>query len=103
VKLALTKPTTTIRWGVQIGAFRGQKKARSAAGLTARSLRDLPATAIVQVTPLHGKLETLYRARIVGLDRKIASDVCRELRRTGSPCVMVTPSGDLQIANAGRS
>ena len=103
VKLALTKPTTTIRWGVQIGAFRGQKKARSAAGLTARSLRDLPATAIVQVTPLHGKLETLYRARIVGMDRKIASDVCRELRKTGSPCVMVTPSGDLQIANAGRS
>lgn len=102
-KLALAQPTTDIRWGVQIGAFRGQSKARSAAGFTAKRLQDLPATAIVQVTPLHGERETLYRARIVGMDRNIASNVCRKLRRTGSPCVMVTPSGDLQIANAGRS
>jgi hypothetical protein len=42
----------------------------------------------------------LYRARIVGMDRGIASSVCRELRRSGSPCVMVTPAGDLQIADA---
>ena len=102
-KLALAQPTTDIRWGVQIGAFRGQSKARSAAGFTAKRLQDLPATAIVQVTPLHGERETLYRARIVGMNRNIANNVCRELRRTGSPCVMVTPSGHLQIANAGRS
>jgi D-alanyl-D-alanine carboxypeptidase len=102
-QLALAQPTTDIRWGVQIGAFRGQNKARSAAGFTAKRLQELPATAIVQVTPLHGERETLYRARIVGMDRKIASNMCRELRRSGSPCVMVTPSGDLQIANAGRS
>lgn len=102
-KLALAAPSTDIRWGVQIGAFRGFSKARSAAGFTAKRLTDLPATASVQVTPLHGERETLYRARIVGMDQNIASNICRELRRSGSPCVMVTPSGDLQIADAGRS
>lgn len=87
-------------WGVQIGAFRGFSKARAAAGFTAQRLADLPATASVQVTPLHGERETLYRARIMGMERTDASRICRDLRRTGAPCVMVTPDGDLQIAEA---
>ena len=102
-RLVLAEPSTDIRWGVQIGAFRGESRARSAADFTAQRLRDLPATASIEVTPLHGESETLYRARIVGMDRTIASEICRELRRSGSPCVMVTPSGDLQIANSGNS
>lgn len=101
-QLALTEPNADIRWGVQIGAFRGHSRARSAAGFTAKRIRDLPATAAIEVTPLHGERETLYRARIVGMERTAASGICRELRRSGSPCVMVTPNGDLQIANAGR-
>jgi len=102
-KLALASPSTDVRWGVQIGAFRGFSKARAAAGFTAKRLSDLPVTATVEVTPLHGERETLYRARIIGMDQSAASTICRELRRSGAPCVMVTPSGDLQIADAGRS
>ncbi|MBO6783079.1 MAG: D-alanyl-D-alanine carboxypeptidase [Alphaproteobacteria bacterium] len=90
-----------IDWGVQIGAFRGFARARAAAGFTAKRLSDLPETATIQVSPLHGERETLYRARIVGMERGVAARVCRELRRTGAPCVMVTPDGDLQIAEAG--
>jgi len=100
-QLVLSEPNADIRWGVQIGAFRGHSRARSAAGFTAKRLRDLPVTAAIEVTPLHGERETLYRARIVGMERTAASLICRELRRSGSPCVMVTPNGDLQIANAG--
>lgn len=99
-QLALSEPNTDIRWGVQIGAFRGHSRARSAAGFTAKRLSDLPVTAAIEVTPLHGERETLYRARIIGMERTAASLICRELRRSGSPCVMVTPNGDLQIANA---
>ena len=99
-QLALAQPRGDIQWGVQIGAFRGFGKAQAAAGFTAKRLRTLPATAAVEVTALHGERETLYRARIVGMNRGIASSVCRELRRSGSPCVMVTPTGDLQIADA---
>jgi len=102
-KLALASPSTDVRWGVQIGAFRGFSKARAAAGFTAKRLSDLPVTATMEVTPLHGERETLYRARIIGMDQSAASTICRELRRSGAPCVMVTPSGDLQIADAGRS
>jgi len=97
---APTHTTTDLEWGVQIGAFRGFSKARAAAGFTAQRLADLPETASVQVTPLHGERETLYRARIVGMERTDASRICRDLRRTGAPCVMVTPNGDLQIAEA---
>lgn len=89
-----------LEWGVQIGAFRGFSKARQAAGFTAQRLKGLPTTATVQVTPLHTERETLYRARIVGMERTDANRICRDLRRTGAPCVMVTPSGDLQIAEA---
>lgn len=100
-QLALSEPNVDIRWGVQIGAFRGHGRAKSAAGFTAKRLRDLPVTAAIEVTPLHGERETLYRARIVGMERTAASLICRELRRSGAPCVMVTPNGDLQIAHAG--
>jgi D-alanyl-D-alanine carboxypeptidase len=99
----LVQPSTDIRWGVQIGAFRGHSKARSTAGFTAKRLQNLPATATVDVTTLLGESETLYRARIVGMDRHIASKVCRKLRRSGSPCVLVTPSGDLKIADFEKS
>ncbi|MEK9708430.1 MAG: SPOR domain-containing protein, partial [Alphaproteobacteria bacterium] len=100
IEPAPAQSTKELEWGVQIGAFRGLSKARAAAGFTAQRLVDLPKTASVKVTPVHGEGATLYRARIVGMKRSDASHICRNLRRTGAPCVLVTPNGGLQIAAA---
>ena len=100
IEPASAQSTKELEWGVQIGAFRGLSKARAAAGFTAQRLVDLPKTASVKVTPVHGEGATLYRARIVGMKRSDASRICRNLRRTDAPCVLVTPNGGLQIAAA---
>jgi D-alanyl-D-alanine carboxypeptidase len=100
IEPAPAQSTKELEWGVQIGAFRGLSKARAAAGFTAQRLVDLPKTASVKVTPVHGEGATLYRARIVGMKRSDASRICRNLRRTDAPCVLVTPNGGLQIAAA---
>ena len=89
-------------WGVQVGAFAGYNRAHAAAGTAAQTLRGLPATATVQISPLDKRGVTLFRARIVGMDQDIARDICQQLRRSGTPCAMVTPNGSIQLAQAAR-
>ncbi len=89
-------------WGVQVGAFRGFGSARTAAGQATLHLRGLPSSATIEVLPVSDAPDTLYRARIVGMNEDAARDMCRQLRGSGSPCVMVTPDGDIQMANANR-
>tara|TARA_R110002110_G_scaffold414147_1_gene643257 strand:- start:119200 stop:120465 length:1266 start_codon:yes stop_codon:yes gene_type:complete len=89
-------------WGVQVGAFKGYSRAHLAAGQTAQRLQGLPATATIEILPLNSKGTTLFRARIVGMEQDIARSICRELRSSGSVCAMVTPSGNIQLAQAPR-
>lgn len=85
-------------WGVQVGAFKGYSRAHLAAGQVSQRLRGLPATATIEILPLDTKGTTLFRARIVGMQEDIARDVCRQLRSSGSACAMVTPNGNIQLA-----
>lgn len=101
-RLALAPTNNTLDWGVQVGAFKGFNRARLAAGQAAQRLRGLPVTATIEVLPLTDGSDTLYRARIVGMPQDNARDICRQLRSTALPCVMVTPNGDIQIADAAR-
>jgi D-alanyl-D-alanine carboxypeptidase len=89
-------------WGVQVGAFKGFSRAHLAAGQVSQRLRGLPATATIEVLPLDTKGTTLFRARIVGMQEDIARNVCRQLRSSGSACAMVTPNGNIQLAQAPR-
>lgn len=87
-------------WGVQVGAFKGYSRAHLAAGEASQRLRGLPATATIEVLSLDTKGATLFRARIVGMQEDIARNVCRQLRSSGSACAMVTPNGNIQLAQA---
>lgn len=89
-------------WGVQVGAFKGYSRAHLAAGQVAQRLDSLPATATIEILPLNSKGTTLFRARIVGMEQDSARSICRELRSSGSACAMVTPSGNIQLAQAPR-
>lgn len=106
-RLALAPVTATanggaLEWGVQVGAFKGYSRAHLAAGQAAQTLRGLPATATIEILPLDDKGTTLFRARIVGMQQDIARNVCRQLRSSGSACAMVTPNGNIQLAQAPR-
>ena len=80
----------------------GPDHQRLAAGQVAQNLRGLPATATIEILPLESKGTTLFRARIVGMEQDNARNVCRQLRSAGSACAMVTPNGNIQLAQARR-
>ncbi len=86
-------PKTPANWGIQIGAFSGYTDAHIAVGKVARRLTNLPATASLQIQPVEQKADTLFRARLVGLDEASARASCGQLIGNGEACVLVTPQG----------
>ncbi|MDA0787410.1 MAG: D-alanyl-D-alanine carboxypeptidase [Proteobacteria bacterium] len=97
-----SKDTGLLDWGVQVGAFKGYSRAHLAAGQVAQNLRGLPATATIEILPLESNGTTLFRARIVGMEQDNARTICRQLRSAGNACAMVTPNGNIQLAQASR-
>ncbi len=92
-------PPTVIRrtpadWGIQIGAFAGYTDAHIAAGNVARRLYDLPVTASLKIQPVDQANDTLFRARLMGMDEASARASCQQLVRNGQVCILVTPQGD---------
>jgi len=92
-------PPTVVRagptnWGIQIGAFAGYTDAHIAAGNVAQRLSDVPASASLKIQPVSQKTDTLFRARLMGLDEKSARSSCQQLLRNGQVCVLVTPQGN---------
>jgi cell division septation protein DedD len=73
-------------WGVQVGAFSSEAQARSAAG----AARSGGGRAIVQ--PVAQGRTTLYRARVMGLSRGSAQQICDRMRGRGG-CTLVSPEG----------
>ena len=85
---------TRADWGIQIGAFEGYTDAHIAAGNVARHLSNLPVTASLKIQPINQTADTLFRARLMGMDESAARASCRQLLSDGQVCVLVTPKGD---------
>jgi D-alanyl-D-alanine carboxypeptidase len=85
-------------WSIQVGAFSAFGTAHAAASTAAIRLRSLPPGTAVQVTPFRTQGSVLYRARLTGLDENVAREQCRQLRRQGNACAIVTPMGVVQLA-----
>jgi len=92
-------PPTVLRkaptdWGIQIGAFDGYTDAHIAAGNVARRLSNLPVTASLKIQPVSQTDDTLFRARLMGMDEGSARASCQQLVSNGQVCMLVTPQGD---------
>jgi hypothetical protein len=61
-------------------------------------MRGLPPSASIEVTPFRTRGSILYRARLIGFDETGAREQCRQWRRRGNSCAIVTPSGTVQLA-----
>jgi D-alanyl-D-alanine carboxypeptidase len=78
-------------WGVQVGVY----PRRAAALATAKSaLGKAPALAdgTIAVVPLKGRKGPLYRARIVGLEKRQAEAACRALKVGKGQCMVLRMS-----------
>jgi D-alanyl-D-alanine carboxypeptidase len=78
-------------WGVQVGVY----PRRASALATARSaLGKAPALAdgTIAVVPLKGRKGPLYRARIVGLEKRQAEAACRALKVGKGQCMVLRMS-----------
>jgi D-alanyl-D-alanine carboxypeptidase len=85
-------------WAIQIGAFSAFGTAHAAARSAASRLRNLPGNASIEITPYRSRGSVVYRARLTGFDELTARAQCRELRRQGNACALVTPGGTVQLA-----
>ncbi len=85
-------------WGIQIGAFNGYANAHIAAGNVAQRLSNLPATTSLKILPVSQKSDTLFRARLMGMDETSARASCQKLLSNGQVCVLVTPQ-DHELAS----
>lgn len=86
-------------WGIQVGAFSAYDGAQTAATNATKRLFGLPATATILIEPLAQGSATLYRARIMGLNERLAASSCRQLKRRGYGCSVVDPERDVQSVN----
>jgi hypothetical protein len=77
-------------WGIQVGAFPASAQARSTAQKAMRALPETLEPGVVQIIPVatekHG---TVYRARIVGIDKNSAAQACRLLSLEQFACMVV--------------
>ena len=80
-------------YGVQVGAFFDYDAALSLAKRASERLPELLPAEQVMVTSLPAGDKTLYRARILGLDRGKARRACRELQRNSFDCLIVATEG----------
>jgi len=85
---AFSKP-----WGIQVGAFAGEKPARKAARKAVRQIGKKHRKKVeVVVAPAQNGEETIYRARLVGLSQSSANQACKQLRQKKVSCIPVPPS-----------
>ena len=75
-------------WGIQVGAFNEQGPARNAAEQVARKYSGILDGGQVKITPLtQTRGRTVYRARIMGVERDAAYQACRILKKAKHPCL----------------
>ena len=89
-------------WGIQVGAYRRYSQARDMAVRVADLIPSVVQGGRIAVVPLRKEgRRTLYRARILGLDKKHARRACRLLQRQRIDCMEMRMRTTLRVAAAG--
>ncbi|MDV7338564.1 D-alanyl-D-alanine carboxypeptidase [Terasakiella sp. A23] len=75
-------------WGVQVGAFNTIKKARVQANAAIKRAPSYLTGAKTKVVPLKNGNKKVYRARVVGVEKREAYRACKALKRMKQPCMV---------------
>ncbi|WP_135077609.1 D-alanyl-D-alanine carboxypeptidase [Terasakiella sp. SH-1] len=95
VEIAAKRRSTA--WGVQVGAFNTVKKARTQAIAAIKRAPSYLSGAQTKVVPLKNGSKKVYRARVVGVEKREAYRACKALKKMRQPC-MVFRSKGTQVA-----
>ena len=76
-------------WGIQVGAYAQQAKAKAAANSAAHMLGKLVSDGEIDVARSKGHGGNIFRARVIGLPEDTAREACRRLARKHSSCAVV--------------
>lgn len=83
------KAAATGAYSVQVGAFHHPNQARQAAHKATDLLPDILLLGDIDVSPLQGRRQMIYRARVAGFERAIADRACDLLRAKRQECLVV--------------
>jgi D-alanyl-D-alanine carboxypeptidase len=78
-------------WGIQIGAYSDPAIGQQALSDLTASMPDMLAGAAPQVQKVSMGGVTMFRARVMSLDKKTAQNVCAYLLQRGKSCLTVEP------------
>ncbi len=82
---------TNANWGVQVGAYSDAAIGQQALSSLTSSMPDFLANADPQVQKVAVGGTTMYRARLMALDKKTAQSICSYLIQRGKSCLTVEP------------
>jgi len=80
-------------WGVQVGAYGTIKKARKQAIAAIKRAPSYLTGAKTKVVPLKNGKRSVYRARVVGVEKREAYRACKALKRLRQPCMVFRAKG----------
>nr|WP_286208685.1 D-alanyl-D-alanine carboxypeptidase family protein [Azospirillum sp. A1-3] len=86
-----SRGSASSHWGVQVGAFSSKAAGNKAVSQAVKQAPFLLRTAKPSVVQAKTGKETVYRARLTGLDEKDARKACAVLTKHGHHCVAVSP------------
>jgi D-alanyl-D-alanine carboxypeptidase len=93
-------PPPSDDWGIQVGAFRGEARARRVAVEAQKAVASLLDGTRVVTAPTKARKGRLYRARLIGLSRAEAKQACRRLTARRFDCLALPPSKLTELAQA---
>lgn len=82
-----------MNWEIQVGAFSRLAPAHLSVTRAMRRLPSLLAHARINIVPTRENGQTVYRARLGGLNSDSAERACELLKAKSLPCITVVPAG----------
>lgn len=96
---SVNNPNDKSDWGIQVGAFNTKSPAETTARDVSQKYAKLLKGGHVNIAPMANKKgRTLYRARIMGIDKDAAYETCKLLKRAQQPCMELRGSADREVA-----
>ena len=83
------KAAATGAYAVQVGAFHDPNQARRAAHAATDLLPEILLLGDIDVSPLQGRRQMVYRARVAGFERETANRACNLLQAKRHECLVV--------------
>jgi D-alanyl-D-alanine carboxypeptidase len=99
VSRSLDNPNDKSDWGIQVGAFNTKSPAETTArGVSQKYAKQLKGGHVTIAPLARKKGRTLYRARIMGIDKDAAYQTCKLLKRAHQACMELRGSDDQEVA-----